>query len=392
MFIDEIFTGSYKGAEFRIKSGSVGGGRKDLQHEFPNSDRQNIEDLGLKPRSYEISGFISEPNYTQKKNKLLAALEEGGTGLLVHPFFGNIENIAARNYSVVEDVSSIGEATFSMTFDVSNTDGLPSVDTSSTAIVTASNAALQASLKKSIVDDYSIFFPDAFTDAKEMLDRTNEYFDEKTKVVNQVTDTINTYSGLVSDYSSAILSLTNKPQALADSVSNLFLTANGLYASAESTVAVFRGFFDFDDDLTPNPSLVTASIIEKDQNRATIKSYMQAASLGYAYQNAVNIDYATVDDLDTTADILEAQFDKVSVNLTGEQLEALSDIRTDVQSLLDAIKLNVNQVITVKTATTPARVLAFTYYGNDDFGENIINLNDDGNVSFYEGDVEVISI
>jgi len=70
--IDEIHTGSYKGAEFRIKSSSVAGGRKDIKHEFPNSNTQNIEDLGFKPKAYTINAFISEPNYTQKKDRLLA--------------------------------------------------------------------------------------------------------------------------------------------------------------------------------------------------------------------------------------------------------------------------------------------------------------------------------
>ena len=392
MIIDELYEASYKGAVFRIKSSSIDGGRKDIKHEFPNSDQQNIEDLGRKNRSYNITGFISEPNYTQKKNKLLSALEEGGTGLLVHPFFGNIENIAARNYSLVESISEVGEATFSMNFEVSGTDGLPSVDTSSKAIVAASNAALQSSLNSSIVDDYSIFFPSAFTDAKEMLERTKEYFDEKTKVVQQVTDTINAYSGLVSDYSSAIVSLVDRPQALADSISNIFQTANGLYASAESTVLVFRGFFGFDDDVTDPPNIVTASINERKNNRKIVKSYMQTASLGYAYQNIVDIDFDTVDDLLTAANILEAQFKKVSQTLGGDQLEALSDLRDDVQSVIDDLKLSINQVITVKTARMPARVLAFTYYGNDEYGEKIINLNDDSNVSFYEGDVKVLSV
>lgn len=392
MIIDELFTGSYKGAEFRIKSSSVEGGRKDLKHEFPNSDRQNIEDLGLRAKSYSISGFISEPNYTQKKNSLIAALEEGGTGLLVHPFFGNIDNIAARTYSLVEDISQVGEATFSMAFEVSDTDGLPIVDASSTSIVNASNATLQSSLSKSITDDYNVFFPDAFTNAKAMLDRTKTYFDEKTKVLQKVTGTINAYSGLVNDYSSAILSLTNKPQDLADSVSNLFSTANGLYASAESTVEVFRGFFDFDDDATPEPNLVTASIIERKLNSKTIKSYMQSASLGYAYQNAASIAFKNTDDVSATADILEAQFQKVSQDLSGDQLEALSDLRSSVQSLFDEIKLSTNQVLTVRTAAMPARVLAFGYYGGDSLGVDIIELNDDGNVSFYEGDIKVLSV
>ena len=40
----------------------------------------------------------------------------------------------------------------------------------------------------------------------------------------------------------------------------------------------------------------------------------------------------------------------------------------------------------------PARVLAFGYYGGDSLGVDIIELNDDGNVSFYEGDIKVLSV
>jgi len=391
MIIDELYEASYKGAVFRIKSSSIDGGRKDIKHEFPNSDQQNIEDLGRKNRSYNITGFISEPNYTQKKNKLLSALEQGGTGLLVHPFFGNIENIAARNYSLSESISEVGEATFSMNFEVSGTDGLPSIDTSSKAIVSASNFALQESMEQSIVNYYGVTFPNVFTDAEAMLGRSLEYFDDKTKIISKVSSSIDYYSGLVSDFADNKLVLVGDVYQLVDSVSTLYSTVNGLYSSYESSFEVFRAFFDFDDDLTPTPDLVTASIIEKDQNRAVMKSYMQAAALGYAYENAANIEYATVDDLNSTASILEAQFDKVSQQLTGDQLSALSDLRTNTQSLFDDIKLNVNQVVTVKAAKVPARVLAFTYYGNDNFGENIVNLNENDNVSFFEGDVKVLS-
>jgi|GEM_PF-1935655 len=391
MIIDEIYTGSYKGAEFRIKSSSVKGGAKLIKHKLPNSSKQNMENLGPDERSYSFTAFISEPNYTQKKNKLLAALEQGGTGLLVHPFFGNIENIVASSWSLVEDMTSIGEASFSLSFEVSSTDGLPSIDTSSKSIVSASNFALQESIEQSIVDYYSVTFPNVFTDVEAMLGRSLEYFDDKTKIISKVSSSIDYYSGLVSDFADNKLVLVGDVYQLVSSVSTLYATVNGLYSSYESSFEVFRAFFDFDDDLTPTPDLVTASIIEKDQNRAVMKSYMQAAALGYAYENAANIEYDTVDDLNSTASILEAQFDKVSQQLTGDQLSALSDLRTNTQSLFDGIKLNVNQVITVKAAKVPARVLAFTYYGNDDFGENIVNLNENDNVSFFEGDIKVLS-
>jgi len=392
MMIDEIYTGSYKGAEFRIKNSSVAGGRKDIKHEFPNSNTQNIEDLGFKPKAYTINAFISEPNYTQKKDRLLAALEEGGTGLLVHPFFGNIENIVSRTYSLNEDISQIGEANFTMTFDVSDTNGLPTASQSSVSVVQAANKALQDSLDASIVSTYKVSTPDSFIVATQVLARMNTAFREKANLIQQVTDKINGYSGLVSDFSSSILGLTTAPQDLADSIRTLFFTVNGLYASAESTVEVFKGFFGFDDDASESPNVVTSSIIERNQNKAVLKSYMQTASLGYAYQNAVSVTYDTTDDVTAAADLLENQFNKVSRDLDVAQLEPLSNLRRDVQNLFDAIKLTTNQVITVRTPETTARALAYQYYGNDNSGIDIIELNDNPNVSFYAGDIKVLSV
>ena len=67
--LDQLSPASYKGAPFLVNRVSTSGGRKTVQHDFPNSNIQVIEDLGLSPREYRISAIIAEPNYIQKKKQ-----------------------------------------------------------------------------------------------------------------------------------------------------------------------------------------------------------------------------------------------------------------------------------------------------------------------------------
>ena len=60
-----------------------------------------------------------------QRDRLLGKLEEGGTGVLVHPFFGTINNVVCRNYSLSQNESDLGIATFNIEFAVSNSTGLP---------------------------------------------------------------------------------------------------------------------------------------------------------------------------------------------------------------------------------------------------------------------------
>ena len=103
---------SYKEAEFIMDSSNVSGGRKDVVHQFVNSDKQVVEDLGLKRKSYNITAIIHGDDYERRKRTLLSVLVDGKKGTLVHPFDGNIENMAVRTFTLVEDFRNFGVATF----------------------------------------------------------------------------------------------------------------------------------------------------------------------------------------------------------------------------------------------------------------------------------------
>ena len=107
----KIYEGSYKGVPIAIENAAVEGGRKKSIKQFPNRDTQTVEDMGLKPRRYDLDIIISDKgreDYFNYRKRLLAALESEGNGELIHPFYGRIDNVAVTNYSLNDQMTSFG--------------------------------------------------------------------------------------------------------------------------------------------------------------------------------------------------------------------------------------------------------------------------------------------
>lgn len=66
--------------------------------------------------------------------------------------------------------------------------------------------------------------------------------------------------------------------------------------------------------------------------------------------------------------------------------------RVTNRGLFEEQKLTAQQVVTVSTQQIPARVLAFQYYGSSELGDRVARLNGEINVSFLEGDVDILTV
>jgi prophage DNA circulation protein len=406
--LDELYPASYKEADFLIQKATTNGGRKDVLHEFPNSDKQNVEDLGLKPRTYQIEGIISGDNYIRKRDRLLLKIEEGGTGLLVHPFYGNLENMSCRVFGINEDLTELGDAKIKMTFTVSNDIGIPAATQNTISKLNALNTNVQSAMGDDIANGFDVgTLRDTFKDATETMDRMFDAFDDKTKFVNQIIGAADEFNSLISNFSNNITNLARKPQDLADSINNIFQSINGLYATVDSTLSVYENFFGFDDDQVQTET-TTVSRIERQTNDTLLKQSMQLSALSFSYLNAAEVEFSTLDEIDEVADRLEKQFAKVvdnndqinvllSINpvpkdIGSETISALQEMRAATQSFFDDAKLTASKTIEVFTEEMPARVMTYQYYGSSDLAEEIIGLNDDPNVSFYKGDVKILEL
>lgn len=107
---------SFRGVPFGVFNADDTRGRSTVTHEFPQRDKVFVEDLGRAPRSIEINAFVVGPDYTLRRDALLAALEKPGPGTLIHPWLGSFLVSLTAPAVVSHSAENGGMATFQLKF------------------------------------------------------------------------------------------------------------------------------------------------------------------------------------------------------------------------------------------------------------------------------------
>lgn len=399
--LDTLLPGSYKGVPFLVNRVSTSGGRKTVIHKFPNSDIQTIEDLGLEPRTYRIGAIIASPGYTVKKNLLLRALEEGGQGLLVHPFFGPITGIVALSFSFDEDLTHVGDTTFDITFGLSETDGRPINLINTISQISSSAVTVADSIATDITDLFTVTnnFPGNFSNASDKLNSISDALLDNSKTVAAEASKINEFSSNVSSFRSSINSLIQTPEQLGTTLEDLFAELPLLYEASEDrtrVLSLFSNFGDSDDEINET----TAGLIERKQNNDILNNAVQGFTLAQAYLSAAQTEFTTVVEIENTSDELELSFQAIKTDsglgimtgLSQVTMSDLEDLRVTAQKFFDEQKVSAKQIISVQTPELPARLISYQYYGSSDLGANIANLNNEINVSNLDGVIDIFTV
>ena len=310
--IDQLFPASYKGVPFLVRRSQIAGGQKDVLKEFINSNVQSIEDLGRLPRTYNLGAIISEPFYILKRDRLLKVLEEGGVGVLIHPFYGRIENIKARSFTAQESESILGESTFNIVFAPSETDGRPIASINTVSLL----SQLVSEVFGSVTDDVtSLFevtstFSGNFDAAVSKVDDIVEAFENNSRTLATIPDKINEFNSQLDQLANNAATLIGKPAELAATLESLFTEFPKLFDSPEGqteALSLFSGFGS--SDILINPT--TAGLIERVQNSEVINAAMQTYSLAQSYVSAAKIGFSTVSQITNTANKLENSFKSI---------------------------------------------------------------------------------
>ena len=110
---DELLPASWRGIPFAVENVSTGGaGRRFAKHTYPGRDGVRLEDLGRRGRMYRFRGFILSNSVVYgggpvavQRELLLAAADQPGTGILVHPTLG-ILTVGCEDCSVSDDLAA----------------------------------------------------------------------------------------------------------------------------------------------------------------------------------------------------------------------------------------------------------------------------------------------
>ena len=402
-FPEDLQLASYRGAFFFVSSTTTTGGRKDSLKEIVNSDRQLVEDLGLRKRTFAISGFIAQRtfndgsvlfSYEEIKQDLLDALEGGRAGVLIHPFFGSIARVVCRTFTLNESMTSLGLSPITMTFTISDTTGLPIAEDAVLGTVASESEAASDALEERIEDDFSVLdtVADVFTAG---IDKVNAAMDAVKKAVApivQLADQINQFSADVASIQAEAASLVAAPAALAESIRSVVDSMNALFATPEGIFDSMKRLFDF-GDLDLKFTTDTASGNRRQKNQDTLSNAMQGFGLANAYTAAAQLDLPTVEELDETQQILEDQYQKMvdADTLNSDAQEGLTKTRIALSKFFDAQRAVKPREITINVNPVPARVLAYQYYGTSDDGNAIAELNGFDDAAHLSGDIRILT-
>lgn len=382
--VDDLYPASFRGAPFLVESASTRGGRKTVVHEFPNSDRRFIEDLGLFNEDITIEATVPTADYFSVKNGLKLALDMPGYGTLIHPFYG-IRNVAVIDYTIQENIRELGYVKFNIHFMVGQElpfPGAQDVD----SLIQGQVQALYSVLQLYFVDTYTFnnrhrtnfkAYQALIQNYISTVDlAVTTYFNRSEYQVDAVADFNNKFTNYQQNYNSYI----QTPSALytntQDVINALTLTAtsNDLFIIASKLSNFSLG----QQLIEPR----TSAQQEKNDNLLTIYETFAVLNFGLLCNAIVVYDVKSLDDVNLLRRKLDREYEKIldSVRLSTDVLQDIQDLRASVINYLDQQRLVAPEVITIDVDAVPLSVLEYSLYGNNYKTDDLRILNFPNNI------------
>ncbi|OTG68314.1 multidrug DMT transporter [Acinetobacter sp. ANC 4470] len=111
----ELHDASFRGVQFECTTISDSMSKTVSIQQAPYSNYASVEDMGNEPRRISIQAIYAGNDYLIWLNALLAALEESGSGELIHPIFG-ICNAQVVSHNVNHDADNYDACLFTIEF------------------------------------------------------------------------------------------------------------------------------------------------------------------------------------------------------------------------------------------------------------------------------------
>jgi len=392
---NELRPGSFNGVPFFVFSATTRGGRKQVKHEFVKSDKQEIEDLGFRPKTYSITCATTGPDYAANKQRLITELDKPGVGVLSHPWFSSDLNVKALPYTVEESMTELGKCRFSLSFEPSESQLNPQPGSVSLSIIDSFYTSVVESIKEQISNN---FLAESAYNVQDAANSTSEFFldvKEKAKRVQGITKEVDKFNEMIENYQGNIIGLVQNPSALSIAITNTITGTRALYASAGDALRVAKSLFGF-GELLPPVIGNGQNDIQRRENRRLIVNAARAGYLAQAYQAASEREYFSETALNQTKKDLEKQFDSI-IDLDTPTFKRLQETRVSTNIFLDQSKaINVKRIIELAFQSHPLRSIQYQTYGKveDEVTDELIGLNglyEKPDISFVSGSIKLLS-
>lgn len=152
---EQLEAASFRGVPFEVESGEDGFGKRAEVHEYPKRNNPYVEDLGSKAKTGSFDAFVIGENCRDKRDALLAALEETGSGELVHPHYGRLQ-VIFQDVSVRYERTEGGMYRFTLGFVRQGALKYPSAAASTQSQVAIAADAVQLASTDNFADVFNV--------------------------------------------------------------------------------------------------------------------------------------------------------------------------------------------------------------------------------------------
>ncbi|HET6606748.1 MAG TPA: DNA circularization N-terminal domain-containing protein [Rhodopila sp.] len=145
-------TASWRGLPFAVRESTIQKGRRFAEHVYPHRDDIYEEDMGRGVRRYSFVGFLVGDNVLAESAAMQAAVEQKGTGTLVHPTLGS-RTCAVKAFSAKQSAERGRVIELFFTFTESSPTLFPSLVNSTQAGVATQSKGLLATIASDFQND-----------------------------------------------------------------------------------------------------------------------------------------------------------------------------------------------------------------------------------------------
>lgn len=389
---DNLREGSFKGVGFKVQDSDREGSRRLVINKYPFRDIPFTEDLGRNEKKWSISGYIVGPNYMDDRDALIDAVENGGAGTLIHPYYGTIDAIAGE-WRFKESQTEGGYVSFSIGFVEPGVNIFPDGAPLPAALVALEADGLISAVRTDFINNIEITnvaewvrdsYASGLTQASEIFENIQTLGGINSQgtvaLVNQAADWV----ANIADLKNPALSLIADITATADKLITTFKGLRDLAPSANDSGANLAQFSTYSRDLSPSN---TAQARVSNSNAAVTETFIKSVALANEAKAATEQEFTSYSEAITARMVLLNKIDVLAQNTTNDDVyEQLRAVRQTVALAIPADEVSLPRITTIKTKQdTPSLVLAYDVYGDVSKEADIIARNQVRNPCFVPG-------
>lgn len=391
-----LLKASFRGVEFEVTDSELTVGRRNQVFEYPQRDIPYVEDLGRSARAIRLSAFVVGDDYVERMGKLIAALEEEGSGTLIHPWLGQM-TVTPKSASTVTYSTALRTASVKLEFVESGEYRFPTSGADTVTVARAKAQAVQDTAILRFAKNFSVSGAQDFVKRAVANDLASVFKGESLKSVAAAFG----MSDEVLAVANGALSLVDqKPLALANTIASAiglgpYVSTVNSWRKAASQIERLLASDSWSSLGQTYVSGTTKEQIAENsaEIEALIRSVEAANLIGAA--SLIGTEQDRTDESSGTAvmgyeEMIEAR-DGILASLDEEMLRADD---TDLYLALEAGRLAAWEDMTERAeksarivdfkpnAVLPALVIAYDYYGDASREAEIVERNNIRNGGF----------